>query len=148
MENMNTAVTMMTKYCFMANIDLKDAYHNVAVKTGDRKFLKLEWKGQLYQFCALPFGWACAPYVFTKLLKPVLANLRNKGQKSVCYLDDLLLFGATYDQCANNVRRTTELLTKLGFVINVGKKIKPGTYKRDNILGICAKLSKCDYRTP
>ena len=65
MENMNTAVTMMTKDCFMANIDLKDAYHNVAIKTGDRKFLKLEWKGQLYQFCALPFGWACAPYVFT-----------------------------------------------------------------------------------
>ena len=136
----------MTKDFFMANIDLKDAYHSVAIKTGDRKFLKLEWKGQLYQFCALPFGLACAPYVFTKLLKPVLANLRSKGQKSVCYLDDLLLFGATYEQCANSVRKDNRL-TKLGFVINV-KKIKPGTYKRDNILGICAKLSKCDYRTP
>ena len=69
MENMNTAVTMMTKDCFMANIDLKDAYHSVAIKMGDRKILKLEWKGQLYQFFALPFGLACAPYVFTKLLK-------------------------------------------------------------------------------
>ena len=96
MENMNTVMAMMTKGCYMANIDLKDAYHSVAVRSEDRKFLKMEWKGKLYQFRALPFGVACAPLVFTRMLKPILASLRSRGQEAVFYLDDLLLFGNSY----------------------------------------------------
>ena len=121
MENMNTALAMMTKGCYMANIDLKDAYHSVAVRSGDRKFLKMEWKGRLYQLHALPVGLACAPLVFTRMLKPFLASLRSRGQKSVCYLNDLLLFGNSYKLCAINVQKTTELLVKVGCVINVSK---------------------------
>ena len=93
-------------------------YHSVEMRSEDRKFLRLEWKGCLYQFCTLPFGLACAPLVFTKMLKPILASLHSRGQKSVCYLDDLL-FGNLYELCAINVQRTTELLVKAGFVINV-----------------------------
>ena len=121
MENIHTATAMVTQGCNMANIDLKDAYHSVEMRSEDRKFLKLEWKGCLYQFCALPFGLACAPLIFTRLLKPILASLRSRGQKSVCYLDDLLLFGNSYELCALNVRKTTDLLVKAGFVINVTK---------------------------
>ena len=121
MENMNTVLAVMTKACYSANIGLKDAYHSVAVRSEDRKFLKMEWKGKLYQFRALPFGVACAPLVFTRMLKPILANLRSRGQKLVCYLDDLLLFGNSYKLCAINVQKTTELLVKVGFVINVSK---------------------------
>ena len=121
MENMNTVMSMITKGCYMANIDLKDDYHSVAVRSEDRKFLKVEWKGKLYQFRALPFGLACAPLVFTRMLKPILASLRSRGQKSVCYLDELLLFGNSYQLCAINVQKTTELLVMVGFVINVSK---------------------------
>ena len=39
----------------------------------------------------------------------------------MCYLDDLLLFGNSYELCALNVRKTTDLLVKAGFVINVTK---------------------------
>ena len=118
---MNTVMAMMTKGCYMANIDLKDAYHSVAVRSEDRKFLKMEWKGKLYQFRALPFGVACAPLVFTRMLKPILASLRSRGQEAVCYLDDLLLFGNSYKLCAMSGQKTTELLVKVGFVINVSK---------------------------
>ena len=36
-------------------------------------------------------------------------------------LGDMLLFGNSYKLCAINVQKTTELLVKVGFVINVSK---------------------------
>lgn len=37
---------------------------------------------------ALPFGLSSAPYIFTKLLKPLATVLREKGFLSVIYLDE------------------------------------------------------------
>ena len=39
----------------------------------------------------------------------------------MCYLDDMLLLGSSYEQYAVNVQETGRLLTELGFVINVKK---------------------------
>ena len=37
------------------------------------------------------------------------------------YLDDSILIGSNYDECATNVEATTELLLKAGFIINHSK---------------------------
>ena len=42
--------------------------------------------------------------VFTKLLKPVFATLREQGYESVIYVDDSLLQGDTYQECLDNIR--------------------------------------------
>ena len=45
-------------------------------------------------YTTLPFGLATAPRAFTKVMKLVAtAYLREKGQRMVAYLDDLLLVG-------------------------------------------------------
>ena len=36
--------------CFMASIDLKDAYYSVSIANQDRKYLKFSWRNNLYQF--------------------------------------------------------------------------------------------------
>ena len=62
MENMPTAMAMMTQDCYMENIDLKDAYHSVAIRVEDRKFLKLEWIGKtLSVLCFTVWFSVCAP---------------------------------------------------------------------------------------
>lgn len=50
MDNIWTAIRTMKPGCYMASIDLKDAYYSVPISTTDQKFLKFEWKGTLYQF--------------------------------------------------------------------------------------------------
>ena len=58
----------------MTKVDLKDAYFMVPIHEEDRAFLKFSFKEKkTYQFKCIPFGLACAPWVFTKTLKP-LAN--------------------------------------------------------------------------
>lgn len=56
MTHLDTAVALMLRDCFLGSIDLKDAFYSVLIQQEARKFLCLSWKGQLYQFNAMPFG--------------------------------------------------------------------------------------------
>ena len=88
MENIWSAIRLMKPGCYMASVDLKDAYYSVPICKDHQKFLKFEWKGVLYQFVCFPNGLALCPRKFTKLLKPVFSILRQQGHISVAYTDD------------------------------------------------------------
>ena len=76
MESIQSVITMVTPNCFMASIDIKDAYHSVPITSEHRKYLWFQWKGKLLQYTCFPNGLACCPCLFTKLLRPVYASLR------------------------------------------------------------------------
>ncbi len=76
MESINIT-KLVSKGCFMASLDLKDAYYSIPIKSPGRKFLCFKWQGQVYQFTCLPNGLSCAPRKFTKILKPALATLHS-----------------------------------------------------------------------
>jgi hypothetical protein len=111
----------MSRDCYMCTVDLKDAYFLIPIHNNHRKYLRFLWKQKLYQFQVLPFGANIAPYVFTKLLKPVMHYLRSKGYISVIYLDDIWCCGRSYSECHNNVQETIKILSNLGFLINYEK---------------------------
>lgn len=69
----------------------------------------------------LTFWSSTAPYVFTKILKPVVARLKSQGHLSIVYLDNLLLARRNFKECEENVRDTLSLLQKLGFLVNKKK---------------------------
>ena len=74
MDSLNTIVklAMVDKKCFMASIDLKDAYYSIPIRKEDQKYLRFFWNGNFYQFTCLPNGLSSGPRKFTKILKPVL----------------------------------------------------------------------------
>ena len=123
METLMTALTLITKDCFMASIDLKDAYYSVPIFSEHKKFLRFFWRGNLFEFNVLPNGLSPGPRWFTKLMKPVFALLRKDGHTSTSFLDDSLLVADTKDNCMKNVEDTAGLLTKLGFIIHPTKSI-------------------------
>ena len=71
MDTLESAIRMMKPGCYMASINLKDAYYSVPVATEHQKYLKFLFNGTLYQYTCLPNGLSSAPRIFTKLLKPV-----------------------------------------------------------------------------
>ena len=123
MDSINTITKLVTKNCYMASLDLKDAYYSIPIESSDRKFLCFIWRGETYQFTCLPNGLACAPRKFTKILKPVLATLHSSGHISVAHIDDFYLQGQTYESCVNNAIDTFMLLDRLGIVIHPTKSI-------------------------
>ena len=76
---------------WLAKIDLKDAYFLVPVHLSHQKFLQFQWQDRLYLFQCLPFGLSCTPCTFTKLMKPEVALLRERGIRLIVYLDDILI---------------------------------------------------------
>ena len=79
---------MVEKICFMASLDIKDAYYSIPVDESPQKFISKE---QLHQFCVLPDGLSLCPRWFTKLLKPPLAELRKSKHDISAYIDDIYL---------------------------------------------------------
>ena len=108
-----TAVHMLTSGCFMASIDLKDAYYSVHMDYLHQKYFKFSWIGNLYQFTCFPNGMELCPRKFTKLLKPVYSTLRMKGHLSVGYINDSYLQAAEFEHCVT-------LLTQSHYLIILG----------------------------
>ena len=121
METLDNAKLLMRKNCYMATVDLKEAYYSVPVHKLHRKYLRFQWENKLYQFTCLPNGLASAPRVFTKILKPVYSHLRSQGLENVGFIDDTYIQGDSYEDCANNMSLTKTLFKSLGFTINEEK---------------------------
>ena len=121
MDTLWTVGRMMKQNCFMASIDIKDAYYSVPISENDQKYLKFEWNGAIYKFTCFPNGLALCPRKFTKLLKPVCCCLRKKGHSA--YIDDSYLQGDGYQDCLANVVDTVKLFDLLGFVIHPDKSV-------------------------
>ena len=79
MEGIHILRDLLRAGDWMTKVDLKDAYFMVPIYEDDRAFLKFSFKERMYQFRCLPFGLACAPWVFTKVLKPLTAQFRQLG---------------------------------------------------------------------
>ena len=47
---------MVRQNCYMASIDLADAYYTVPVALSDQKYLVFNFEGQLYKYVCLPNG--------------------------------------------------------------------------------------------
>ena len=118
LEDGRTVTRLLKQECFMAKVDLKDAYYLVPIHESCQKYLRFRINDTLFEFTCLPIGLNTAPYVFRKILKPVVAYLRRLGFHSVIYLDDLLLIGDSFSRCLENVKMTQGLLNRLGFIIN------------------------------
>lgn len=121
MEDLRTAVKLLSPGCFLAKIDLKNAYFLIPIAESDKKFLRFSFQNSIFEFNCLPFGLCSAPCVFTKVLKPVLASLRARGFLSCIYLNDILCICSSFDICERNVEESTRTLQNLGFIINSEK---------------------------
>lgn len=128
-EDIRTVCKLITKNCYMATIDLKDAYFSIKIASNSKKFLRFKFENKLYQFNALPFGLCTAPYTFTKIMKPIISYLREQNIILSIYLDDIICFSDDYTTCHNNIHTICDVLRSLGFVINTEKScLIPTTY--------------------
>ena len=121
MDSLQTIIKLVTPNCFMASIDMNDAYYPIPVKSEDRKYLRFKWEDQFYEFTCLPNGLLCAPPPVHKSSENPLATLHKQGHISIAHPDDLLLQSQTYDHCVKNVIDTTFLLDKLDLVVHPEK---------------------------
>ena len=123
MDSIRTTLSLMTTGCWMASLDLKDAYYSVSIDKAYQKCLKFSCKGNLFKYTVYPNGLSTCPRNFTKLLKPVLCTLRRQGHILVTFIDDILIIATSYEACAEAIIAAISVLTSLGFVLPVDKSV-------------------------
>lgn len=77
MTNLILVKNLVFRHCFMVTVDLKDAYFTVPLDISHKKYVSFEFNRIIYQFTCMPFALCSAPFIFTKLLKPIVKNLRS-----------------------------------------------------------------------
>lgn len=107
--------------------DLKSGYHHLDIFPEHRQFLSFSWclnnctHPRFFHFTILPFGLSSAPYIFTKLLRPVVCHWRAQGIPMVVYLDDGIGASGDFDRCSSFSSTVRTTLADLGFVLNEEK---------------------------
>ena len=123
MEGIKDVLDIFTKGCYMAKIDFKNAYFSVKIKKKLRKYFRFKFKGKKYQFRTMAQGLKCAPRVFTKLMKPVIAHFRKLGILVIIYIDDCLFICSSKKLLKKHIAYVMKVLDRLGLTINLGKSI-------------------------
>ena len=118
MDTVKDVAILLRPGDWAVSIDLKDAYFHVPIHRKSRHLLRFMWRKKLYEFLVLPFGLCTAPFVFTKITKPLAAFLRAKGIRIIFYLDDILVVASSLEECLRLRDLALQVLQGAGFVIN------------------------------
>lgn len=122
-ETFKIVLDLIQENDFFTSVDLKDAYFSVPIHEDYQKYLKFSFNGNLYKFVCIPFGLKSAPYVFTKILKPIYAWFRQKSIRCSYYIDDSLNMNGCQVVCGDNTKTIVNTLENLGYVINQKKSV-------------------------
>ncbi|MBV2113362.1 MAG: hypothetical protein KUF82_20615 [Candidatus Thiodiazotropha sp. (ex Ctena orbiculata)] len=121
METLDSVRLALRKDDWAISLDLKDAYFHIPIHPRSRRYLRFHFMGTTYQFRALAFGLAPAPYVFTRVVKTVVKCCHCQGLRLHAYLDDWLQPSASRDLSLFNRELLLKTVLRLGFVPNWDK---------------------------
>jgi ribonuclease HI len=122
MESIESTLMLAKRGDWATKIDLKSAYSHVPVQLEFRPYLGFQYQSRLYRYRTMPFGLRTAPRVFTKMLRPVAAWLRQHMQtRLTVYMDDILVLAATEDEATRQTDQVRVLLERLGWTLSYEK---------------------------
>ena len=116
----------------LVSCDISDAFFHVPLSPADQRRLAFRVGNRVFLPLVLPFGMKLSPYVFTKVMRPVVAALRLRGMRMLAYLDD---FASTAAGAAPSTKSAATaarasalaLLGRLGFAVHPLKGAATGT---------------------
>ncbi|GAB1869457.1 RNA-directed DNA polymerase [Camponotus japonicus] len=104
---------------WFSTLDLKNGYWQLKVRSEDKEKTAFSIGRGLWQFTVMPFGLCNAPATFERLMEKVLHGLLSK--KCLVYLDDVIIFGKTFDEMMENLNIVFSRLKEANLKMNPKK---------------------------
>ena len=130
-------MSYFAKDAYMFSFDLKSGYHHIDIAQEHQTFLGFSWRAPdsinvvLYVFTVLPFSLSSAPYVFTKVLKPLEKYWRIQGLCIAIFWDDGWAIVQDGESCRIKALAVTGEMYNAGFVVNEDKSLWEPTQVSD-----------------
>ena len=100
-----------------SKLDLKHAYQQMMLDSDSRKYVTINTHKGLYCYTRLPFGIASAPAIFQRAMDSILQGI----PQVLCYLDDILITGASKEDHLRNLEKVLSRLQEYGIRVNANK---------------------------
>lgn len=127
MEAMSTVADHVRHGWFGATCDISHAFGAIPVAYRDRAALRfVDARGRHFQWRTLPFGLACSPLEWTRLLRgPITQLRRDQGITILSFMDDCVILAPTEAECAAHLETTLRLFASLGLRVAPEKTQAP-----------------------
>ena len=120
-EDQSIAKHLFDSGDFLFSFDIRRAYHHIMIYPSHRTYLGFSWGAgynkKFYVFYVLPLGLSTAGFIFTKLLRVLVAKWRANACRVVVFLDDGLGGGKNYDTATEASNYIHQDLQKFGFLM-------------------------------
>jgi hypothetical protein len=119
LPRIDEALDSLAGASWFSTLDLASGYWQVAMDENDQPKTAFATRHGLFEFTVMSFGLCNAPATFERLMEKVLAGLQ--WQKCLVYLDDIIIFGKTFEEALENLRCILERLLKHRLVLKPKK---------------------------
>ena len=106
LPRIDDTVNKIAQYRVFSTIDLRSAYHQVAIKDTDKPYTAFEADGKLYQFTRIPFGVTNGVASFQRIMDSLIKEEGLVG--TYAYLDDVTICGMTQQEHDDNLNKFLE----------------------------------------
>ena len=104
---------------YFCTLDLAMGYHQVEVHPEDREKTAFSTPFGLFQYNVMPFGLATAPATFMRLMTLVFSGMLYTT--CLAYLDDIIIFGRTFEEMLRRLNLALERLEKANLKLKPSK---------------------------
>nr|XP_027217256.1 uncharacterized protein LOC113809744 [Penaeus vannamei] len=119
LPRIDETVNKIAQYRVFSTIDLRSAYHQVAIKDTDKLYTALEAGGKLYQFARIPFGVTNGVACFQRIMDSLIKEEGLVG--TYAYLDDATICGMTQQEHDDNLNKFLEAAARRNMTYNEDK---------------------------
>ena len=100
-----------------SRLDLSQAYQQVALDKESQLLTTISTHKGLFKYTRLPFGIACAPAKFQKLMETLLDGIDG----TACFIDDIIVTGKSEKEHCTNLKKVFKVLEDSGLTLEKSK---------------------------
>lgn len=87
-EQLPGLINRLVPHAYLVSWDIKDAFHSICLLPADRLRLAFRISDRIFLPNLLPFGLRLAPWALTRLMRPIVAALRQLGFTQLSFCGD------------------------------------------------------------
>ena len=119
LPNINDCLSSLSGAQWFCTLDLASGYWQMDMSECSKEKTAFSSHRGLYHFKKMPFGLTNAPASFMRLMELVLGELA--WERCLVYLDDIIVFGSSFEQCLSNITAVMERLQAAGLKLKPSK---------------------------
>ena len=104
---------------YFTTLDLASGYWQIEMDEVDKEKTAFSTPQGHFEFNVMPFGLTNAPATFQRLMECALAGL--SPEQCLIYLDDIIVFGKSFEQHLNRLEKVFKHLAKVGLKLRTNK---------------------------